>query len=524
MITYSMTRSGVLLPDDDPRVRPVYDEIATLGDGRDITRGWVSGLLELAPQDALLAGKGGGDYTFYKQVASDWQVKSVWQQRQQALIGAEWLIEPGGPRRQDKAAADWLRETLVHVGWDRVTEKAHWAAFYGFGTAECLYARDGERVMLDQVKVRDRRRFLFDATGALRLRTLAQPQGEPLPPRKFWTVATGADHDDEPYGLGLAHWLYWPVLFKRAGIKFWLIGLEKFASPTAIGWYPANLAGNDEASKRERGKLLASLRAIQLDSAVALPEGMRAELLQANRSGGGDYAALCEYMDRVIARVVVGQTLTSDASKSGGGSQALGRVHQDVMDGIVKADADLLCESFNRGPVRWLCEWNWPNAAPPRVYRRTEPPADRNAQAERDRKIFEIGYRPTLAQVVADYGGDWEAVPPAAPAGAAGTVPAGTAPPPAEFAEAAALAPDQRALDAAVATLAPQLQPLAEALLAPLLARLESAASYEEAIDALGEALPAMNLDQLAELLARGGFAAGLHGRLSVQAEHDAGG
>lgn len=517
MATYSMTRTGVLLPDDDPRARPVMAEIATIDAGRDITRGWVDGVSDLLPQDGIVAGKGGGDYSLYRQVASDWQVKAVWQQRQQALIGAEWLIEPGGERRQDKAAAAWLRETLVHIGWDRVTEKAHWAAFYGYGLGECIYARDGATVALDRLPIRDRRRFVFAPDGAPLLRTLASPQGERLPPRKFWTVATGADHDDEPYGLGLAHWLYWPVLFKRSGVKFWLIGLEKFASPTAIGWYPSNLSGNDEASKRERGRLLAALRAIQLDSAIALPDGMRYELAQAQRSGTADYAALCEYMDRVIARVVVGQTLTSDASKSGGGSQALGSVHQAVLDGIVKADADLLCESFNRGPVRWLCDWNFPGAAPPRVYRRTEPPADRNAQAERDRKLFEVGYRPTLAQVVEDYGGAWEPVP------AVGAKPAAPPPPPAEFAEAAALAPDQRALDAAQAAFAPQLQQLTEALLAPLLARLESAASYEEAIDALGEALPTMNIDQLAGLLARSGFAAGLHGRLSVQGESDAG-
>jgi hypothetical protein len=52
-----------------------------------------------------------------------------------------------------------------------------------------------------------------------------------MPERKFWTFSAGAATDDEPYGLGLGHFLYWPVFFKRNDIKFWLIFLEKFAAP-----------------------------------------------------------------------------------------------------------------------------------------------------------------------------------------------------------------------------------------------------------------------------------------------------
>lgn len=38
--------------------------------------------------------------------------------------------------------------------------------------------------------------------------------------------------------MGLAHYLYWPTFFKRNGIKFWLIFLEKFGMPTAAAKLP----------------------------------------------------------------------------------------------------------------------------------------------------------------------------------------------------------------------------------------------------------------------------------------------
>lgn len=51
-----------------------------------------------------------------------------------------------------------------------------------------------------------------------------------------------------PYGLGLAHQLYWPVFFKKQGLGFWLRALEKFGAPTGMGVYPA---GSDKATQEK---------------------------------------------------------------------------------------------------------------------------------------------------------------------------------------------------------------------------------------------------------------------------------
>ncbi|MFO1421189.1 MAG: DUF935 family protein [Candidatus Competibacteraceae bacterium] len=385
-------------------VRPSYAEIASTGDGRDITRYWFDERNPLPPQDPILEEFGTGQfrYDLYREVLSDWQVRSTFQQRQLALVSAEWEVEPGGTKRADKNAAAALEETLKTVGFDRASMGMQYGVFYGFAVGECLWARDGATVALDAIKVRDRRRFIFLPSGDLRLITRENmTQGEALPERKFWTFATGADHDDEPYGMGLAHWLYWPVRFKRGNVKFWLVAAEKFGSPTAVGWFPPGTSNED------RSRLLAALKAIQTDSGIILPDGMRAELLEASRASSLDYQQLCIYMDQAIAKVCLGQVMTSEAV----GGQYKADVQNEVKGDLVKADADLLCESFNRGPARWLTEWNFPGAAVPRVFRHTEPEDDLNGRAERERKIFDLGYRPTLAQIEETYGGEWEVVP-----------------------------------------------------------------------------------------------------------------
>lgn len=204
--------------------RPELREIASTEDGRDITRGWVEGLALLQPQDGILARAGGliSGYDAYRQILSDWQVAATLQQRRLALLSTETQVIAGGTRRIDQVAADFVREQLLRLPFDQILGQMHHTLFYGFGVAELLWTREGRHLVWDQIRVRDRRRFAYAPNGALKLLTFAQPQGESLPPRNFWHVQTGADHGDEPYGMGLAHWCYWPVLFKRSNIRFWL--------------------------------------------------------------------------------------------------------------------------------------------------------------------------------------------------------------------------------------------------------------------------------------------------------------
>lgn len=466
-------RKPVVFADPKP-AKPEYREVATTRDGRDVTRGWLSESRALPPQDPLLEKLGGGKYDLYREVLSDWQVRGVFQQRQLALTACEWTVEAGGTKRADKNAAAWLEEMLETVGFDDASQGMHYGVFYGFAVAECLYARDGSTVALDAIKVRDRRRFVFLPSGELRLLTNQDAaNGEALPERKFWTFATGADHDDEPYGMGLAHWLYWPVQFKRGNVKFWLIAAEKFGSPTAVGWFPPGTSADD------RNRLLAALKAIQLDSGVILPEGMRAELLEAKRASGIDYERLCVYLDQAIAKICLGQVMTSEAV----GGQYKADVQNQVRQELIKADADLLCESFNRSVVRWLTDWNFPGAAYPRVYRLTEPEEDLNGRAERERKLFDVGYRPTLRQVTETYGGEWEAVSVAAPDATSTGVdrtsePDAPAPAPTPAFADPPDPPDPTA--PLVERLGAEAEPLMNALLEPIRALLEEASDLDE--------------------------------------------
>lgn len=486
-------------------------EIATSGDGRDITRPFVGPLL--VPADRVLRTRGAGDLLIYEQVLSDPQVKACFEQRRNAVTSCEWTVEAASDRRADKKAAEWIERQIKRVGFDNLTDKMLYSVFYGYAVAEIIYDVQDGLLGWSAIKARNRRRFRFKADGELRMLTVQDGlDGVPCPAPYFWHIATGADHDDEPYGIGLGHWCYWPTLFKRNGIAFWLTFLEKFAAPTAVGKHPPN------AGPAEVNKLLAALSAIRTDSAIALPEGMTAELLEAARSGTADYKVLHDTMDEAISKAIVGQTMTTD----NGSSKSQADVHMEVRQDIVKADADLVCESLNLGPVRWLTMFNFPGAEPPRVFRVVEEPEDANQIAERDKKVMDMGYKPSLDYIRETYGDHWEETPPPAPALPAPGAPAQPgAEPPVDFADAAeivrAKADAQNRLDAVIAG-ADKAGAQWHAFVAPrirelrvLLDQSDDLVAFRDRIAELADADPQ---GTFVDTLARAGFGAQLLGRV----------
>lgn len=496
MSEFSQLRSGVVVPANFAEGgggRPDLGEIATTGNGRDITRGYVDGSPLLQQQDTVLIGRAGGDYRVYEDIARDDQVKTVFEQRRSAVTSREWEVTPGDDDARAEEAAEFLTEQLYAISWDRVTEKMLWGIFYGFAVGEVLWGVDGNRVVMRGIKVRKARRFGFAPDMSLRLKTLASPFGEALPPRKFWSYSVGADNDDEPHGLGLAHWLYWPVFFKRNGIKFWLMFLEKFGQPTALGTYPAG------AQAPERARLLQALRAISTDTGIAVPQGMGIELLEAARSGTADYTELYDRMNAAISKVTIGHSGAADSTpgRLGGEEQT-----SDVREDLVKADADLICESFNLGPVRWLTEWNFgPDVAPPQVWRKVEEPEDLNALAERDVQLRTIGFRPTLERVTRVYGPDYEPAPPiASPFGGPGS---------AQFAEADGRDPAAKLADQVEDRVAKSFLEFME----PIKRLVAGAKSLEEIRDGLAAMYPDMDESGIAKVLQEASAAAHLAGR-----------
>ncbi|MDM9583128.1 DUF935 family protein [Nostoc sp. GT001] len=372
--------------------------------------------------DDVLQGRGKGEYKAYDDLLKDGHCHSVLQKRYLAVIAREWSVEPASKDKIDQKAADMVKyhlqslasraddDDLLATGFDRTCYNLLDAVLKGFKPAEILWGEDGKEFYPNQIKARNQQRFNFAINEAgkweLRMLTLEDMiDGEAvtkLHPRKFLTHICGAT-DDNPYGTGLGRTLWWNVFFKKQGIKFWLQFVDKFASPTAIGKYKRG------ATAQQKSTLLEALEAIATDAAVSIPEDIEIMLLEASRSGSIDcYESLCKYMDSEMSKTVLGETLTTEIGSRG--SYAAANTHNEVRKELTKADSDLLSDTLNRTLIKWDVQLNLPDAKPPRLWRNFEEAEDLNGRSNRDKTLFDMGFKLKKEAVTEIYGDHYEEV------------------------------------------------------------------------------------------------------------------
>jgi SPP1 gp7 family putative phage head morphogenesis protein len=364
--------------------KPITNEIAAASRDVDLFSGYLP--IRENPDKVLKTQSGGQGVRIYEDLERDDQVATTLQTRRLAVIGCEWQVDAASDKRADKRVAEFVQQVLEKANFDRVCYDLLQGLLTGYKLSEIIWDVSEGDISIAEFRGREPHRFVFDWADYPRLLTSQNLiEGELLPERKFQSFSYGSSSHN-PYGLGLGHKCYWPVWFKKNGIKFWVIFAEKFGSPTAVGKYPVG------ATEPEQEKLLTAIKSIQQETGIIIPDGMIIELLEAQRamSGKNTYESLCEYMDRSISKVVLGQTLTTQPGDSG--SYALGQVQESVRQDIVKADADLLSERLNKQVVRWICDYNFPPEmlvnGYPTVWRRTEPEQDLKALADRDKLII----------------------------------------------------------------------------------------------------------------------------------------
>lgn len=467
----------------------------------------------VSPEDETLATRAAGKgIKLYRDIERDAHAWAVLDKRKRAVIARPWNVEAATDDPRDAQAAELVAEQLRRIPFDRVCYELLDAVLMGYAVGEVIWQIDADQVRPIELISRGQERFRFDEDRRLRLITLNSPtEGELLEPRKFIVHRHGG-RDANPYGLGLGTRLFWPCYFKRQDISFWLVFLDKFGGPTALGKYPSG------ALDAEKQTLLAALAAIRQDSAVVIPDGMSAELLEAARSGSSDaYERMARYMDEQISLIVLSETMTTTAASAGlGSSQA--DVHNDVRIELAMADGDLLADTLQATLCQWIVDFNLPGAGVPRIQRQFDEPEDKNVTAERDKKLTEMGLEPEDQYIKDTYPG-WRrkaATPPTAPG-----LPAANNTPPAEFAAPEAEAfPDQAELDALLDSLpAPELQAQAEQLLRPVIDMLESAGSYDAALGGLAEVYPDIASDKLQDMVSRAFASAAAFGILAVRDE-----
>lgn len=458
-----------------------------------------------------------GDPEQYLALAEDMEERdqhyaSVLATRKLQVAGLEVSVEAADDDKASVDHADLVREVIDRDAFQAELRDMLDALGKGFSATEIVWDTSAGQWRPGQLKWRDPRWFVFDRIDGETLLLREGSHNAAVKPFG-WIVHHAKAKSGLPIRGGLARGAAWAFLFKAFTVKDWAIFCEAYGQPLRLGKFDAG------ASEKDKEILLEAVTNIGTDYAAIVPMSMSIEFVGAQLAGNHElYEKRADWLDRQVSKLVLGQTATTDAIAGG---HAVGKTHDRVREDIERADAIQLAATLNRDLVRPLVDLNFgPQKAYPRIRIGRPEEIDLDKFMNHVAAFVRLGGRVGMATVRDKIG-----LPDPSPDEVLLGAPAERTADPdrdqrkeapekgkdAAFSTAAGAA-DRDAIDDAAAEIAREWEPLLAPLTAGLADRLAAATSIEEARTILAEQLGAMDVSQLADMLARASFAARLAG------------
>lgn len=314
------------------------------------------------------------------------------QTRKRAALGVDWFIQaPRNATPAEEKLRDEVDELFYQIGnlEDLIIDCMD-AVGHGFSALEIEWAFNGKVWYPNAFMHRPQSWFKWDKLDNLLLKTPQNQTGEPLRPYG-WVVHTHKSRSTQLARNNLFRTLAWLYMFKHYSIHDFAEFLELYGMPIRIGKYGAG------ATKDEKQTLKRALAEIGHNAAGIMPESMSIELHNAANAGGASgnnpFLQMVDWCEKSIARLILGQTLTSGADGKSS-TNALGNVHNEVRRDLLVSDVKQLGQTFTQQIILPYLLINFPNVDPTRIPTfefDTKEPADLALFAESLPKLVDIG-------------------------------------------------------------------------------------------------------------------------------------
>jgi phage gp29-like protein len=384
--------------DTTPDRERLQDEIAT----RQAAWDW-SGFMGLLPDPDPILRKLGDGSEILESLTADGHLIAVIQQRKLGTLKKEFRWEaglaPGEKQAGSQAAklAEGLTADLENVDLYNLISALLDAPLYGNTPVEIKWEPKGDRLAIKDIEAKPTRWFSFNEYNEPRFVTMQNAwDGLELPFGKF-VLARHFPTYDNPFGLRLLSRCFWPVAFKKGGIKFWTVLAEKYGIPFLLGKHRVG------ATPLEKQEMLTNLSRMVRDAVAVIAQGGSVEIVETGKAGGGAdiHSGLVHEMNAEMSKVIMCQTLTAEVSAQGG-SRAQGQVHADILEDVRQGDQTLVKKAMEE--IAWLYGLvNAPGIPAPKFvwFEEADPKRD---FAERDKLLTDGGVKFQKSHYVKVYG------------------------------------------------------------------------------------------------------------------------
>lgn len=356
---------------------------------------FVTGLDYLPNPDTILKNNGGNIKVYREMI--DAHLDAVKNKRFASITSRAWTIDGS---KGDQKKAKFVEEYLWNIDLRNVISQMLEAIGFGYAIHEIVWNTVqtdlGTLILPTAIKDRKQEWFKFDSDSKLLLQTNDGSRRE-MPERKF-LVTRNRPTTANPYGNAVYSRCFWPLAFKKGGLKFWMLFVEKYGMPKAIGKVPPT------ATEKEQQDFLKMLVGLVRDAVAVIPQTGSVELLEAGAANANPHKAIVDWADQAMSKAWLGETLTTEQTSSGG-TQAMATVHNDVRADLALDDAAMIESSINQ-LIRWIYEINWPNEKEIPWMNIILPEDLQEARLNRDIKLTQLGVKFNAQYITDVYGID----------------------------------------------------------------------------------------------------------------------
>lgn len=327
--------------------------------------------LDAAGLHTALRSAEGGDvrqlFAIYRDtILSDNHVQTEFSKRKLAVLGDTMSVLPLDKKNaDDTAAADFIRGQIEDLsGWTKALAHLQDSILWPVSVVEKVYRPTGGSFVLDSL-VPVPHELLDFSSGRLRIL--------PTDERGWPRYNAGEDPDPRRYIIHRNHLLSTPDHWggpMRSILFWWLLGamdrdwwarfLDRYGSPFLVGKYDSN----DDAS---RSVLERAFSAAVRIGGLVVTRDTNVEIQQAAAGASGDaFEKFYTISRREISKLIVGQTLSSEAQSTGLGS-GVANTQAGVRDDYRQFDAKTIAETLRDQLFRQICDINGLRGGVPRL-------------------------------------------------------------------------------------------------------------------------------------------------------------
>ena len=266
---------------------------------------YITGLDYLPNPDTILQ-KNGGNIKVYREMV-DAHLDAVKNKRFASITSRAWTIDGS---KGDAKKAQFIEEYLWNIDLRNTISQMLEAIGFGFAVHEIVWnavqTEIGVLILPTAIKDRKQEWFKFGNDGELLLQKKDSTR-EQMPDRKF-LVTRNRPTVTNPYGNAVYSRCFWPLAFKKGGLKFWMLFVEKYGMPKAIGKVPPT------ATEKEQQDFLKMLVGLVRDAVAVIPQTGSVELLETRLSGTNPHAEIIAWADKAMSKAWLGAVSPAPAS------------------------------------------------------------------------------------------------------------------------------------------------------------------------------------------------------------------